>query len=348
MTEHGLHTTIRKLIKHGPFFLSIAMNIARTPIFYMPVRLLRGFLNDKFCFRDPKARTPYPALTLEGTGTEQRLLVWDKFLIKQEYNIPKEQGERFVDITNDSNFIHRAGNIVPGAMTVSKIILPLEILFSDMEISSVNIKFTSSAYYDKRICNIFMWQFVSSEYIQIEVKTYQEDRTVATAIILGRLRKTHKQVKRIEDSMVNKKCFAKLEAYFETLNILCEFYVHKPGYKDYTYPLAYIASLPSAEIVNQLSGQGGMINILRMDFGNFERIPITSDKGPEVKLERARKRSTFNKIITEVAEGLVTYYRGLAIVNPMAKFHSSKEPIIDTVNKLINTNTQETKVVTPT
>ncbi|MDO8745607.1 MAG: hypothetical protein Q7J76_10930, partial [Candidatus Brocadiaceae bacterium] len=78
------------------------------------------------------------------------------------------------------------------------------------------------------------------------------------------------------------------------------------------------------------------INILRMDFGNFERIPITGDKGPEVKLARAKKRNTFNKIITEVAEGLVTYYRGLAIVNPIAKFQNSTEPVLDALNKLIS------------
>ncbi|MBW7942897.1 MAG: hypothetical protein H3C64_11040, partial [Candidatus Kuenenia stuttgartiensis] len=121
-------------------------------------------------------------------------------------------------------------------------------------------------------------------------------------------------------------------------------YVEKGKYKDYTYPLAYIASLPSAEIVNQLSGQGGMINVLRMDFGNYERIPITGDKGPEVKLARAKKRNSFNKILTEVAEGLVTYYKGLAIVNPIAKFQNSSEPVIDTINKLIHLQ-EKTKTV---
>lgn len=91
-----------------------------------------------------------------------------------------------------------------------------------------------------------------------------------------------------------------------------------------------------------------MINILRMDFGSYERIPITGDKGPEVKLARAKKRNTFNKIMAEIAEGLVTYYRGLAIVNPIAKFHNSKEPVIDTINKLINTDSQEKEFIAPT
>lgn len=315
----------------------------------MPLRRIDGFSTDKICFRDAKARTPHPGLTLRTDDhNERRLLVWDKFLIKHEYRIPKQQGERFVDVTNDNNLIHRKGNIVPGAMTVSKIILPLEILFSELEISSVNIKFTGSAYYSERTCSLFLWQFVSNDYIQIEVKTYQQDRVIATTIILGRLKTASKQVKEIDEETVNKKCFARVQDYFETLGIRSDFYFQKEGYKDYTYPLAYIASLPSAEIVNQLSGQGGMINILRMDFGSYERIPITGDKGPEVKLARAKKRNTFNKIMAEIAEGLVTYYRGLAIVNPIAKFHNSKEPVLDAVNKLINVNPEEQGFITPT
>jgi hypothetical protein len=57
-------------------------------------------------------------------------------------------------------------------------------------------------------------------------------------------------------------------------------------------------------------------------------IPITDEKGPEIKLERARERTSFNKIITEVVNGLVTYYRGLAIVNPVAKFRAPANPMI--------------------
>ncbi|MEP9410029.1 MAG: hypothetical protein HRF42_01250 [Candidatus Brocadia sp.] len=325
------------------------MSRVQSPIFSIPLRRIDGFLTDKICFRDAKARTPRPGLVLKTDHhNEHRLLVWDKFLIRHEYKISKQHGERFVDVTNDNNLIHRKGNIVSGAMTVSKIILPLEILFPELEISSVNIKFTSSAYYDVRTCNLFLWQFVSNDYIQIEVKTYQQDRAIATTIILGRLKIANRQVKEIDEATVNKKCLARVQDYFETLGIRSDFYFQKEEYKDYTYPLAYIASLPSAEIVNQLSGQGGMINILRMDFGSYERIPITGDKGPEVKLARAKKRNTFNKIMAEIAEGLVTYYRGLAIVNPIAKFHNSKEPVLDAINKLINTDPQEKEFIAPT
>lgn len=325
------------------------MTMPQSLLFSIPMRRLDAFLTDKICFRDAKARTPRPALKLENVNTREcRLHIWDKFLIKHEYKIHKQHGEIFVDVTNDNNIIHRKGNIVPGAMTVSKIILPLEILFPEIEISSVNIKFTGSAFYGDRTCNLMLWQFVSNDYIQIEVKTYQHERVIASTIILGRLKKANKQVKEIDESLVNKKCLSRVHAYFESLSVQSDFYIQKDGYKDYTYPLAFIASLPSGEIVNQLSGQGGMLNILRMDFGNYERIPITGDKGPEVKLARAKKRNTFNKILTEVAEGLVTYYRGLAIVNPIAKIYNSSEPVIDAVSKLMDADTQENGSVAPT
>lgn len=325
------------------------MTMPQSLLFSIPMRRLDAFLTDKICFRDAKARTPRPALKLENVNTREcRLHIWDKFLIKHEYKIHKQHGEIFVDVTNDNNIIHRKGNIVPGAMTVSKIILPLEILFPEIEISSVNIKFTGSAFYGDRTCNLMLWQFVSNDYIQIEVKTYQHERVIASTIILGRLKKANNQVKEIDESLVNKKCLSRVHAYFESLSVQSDFYIQKDGYKDYTYPLAFIASLPSGEIVNQLSGQGGMLNILRMDFGNYERIPITGDKGPEVKLARAKKRNTFNKILTEVAEGLVTYYRGLAIVNPIAKIYNSSEPVIDAVSKLMDADTQENGSVAPT
>src|SRR3972149_5865342 len=250
------------------------MSRAQTPIFSIPMRRVEGFLTDKICFRDAKARTPHPGLIrANNSHNECRLQIWDKFLIKHEYRISKQNGEQFVDVTNDNNIIHRKGNIVPGAMTVSKIVLPLEILFAELEISSVNIKFIGSAFYGERTCNLFLWHFVSSDYIQIEVKTYQQDRVVATKIILGRLKTAAKQVKEIEEGLVNKKCLARGQAYFETLGILSAFYVNK---------------------------------------------------------------NAFNKIMTEVAEGRGTYYRGLAIVNPIAKFRNSTEPVLDVVDKLIS------------
>src|SRR3972149_6268574 len=84
------------------------MSRAQTPIFSIPMRRVEGFLADKICFRDAKARTPHPGLILENDShNECWLQIWDKFLIKHEYKISKQHGEQFVDVTNDNNIIHR-------------------------------------------------------------------------------------------------------------------------------------------------------------------------------------------------------------------------------------------------
>lgn len=287
-------------------------------VFSIPLRKIDAFHADMFHFRDAKALSPLPSLWIQKKGFDNSLHVRDKFSIKHEYTIPKSLGQRFVEVTQDKNYIHRSGNIVPGAVTMSKVILPLEVLIPNLIISKVNIKFTGVAQYGERMLNIFSWQFVSHDYIQIEVKTYQAQKSVARTIILGRLRSSKNKVVKVREEAVNRKLLKVVKGYFESLQIQHEEYIQKENYMDYTYPLAYIASLPSAEIVNRMRGQGGMINMLRMDFGTPPRIPITGETGPEVKLQRQRERNTFNKIITEIAEGLVTHYRGLAIVNPVA------------------------------
>jgi hypothetical protein len=287
-------------------------------VFSISLRKLDAFHGDMFYFRDVKALSPLPSLWLQKNGLDNRIHVRDKFTIKHEYIVPKSLGRKFVEVTHDKNNIHRNGNIVPGAITMSKVLLPLEVLIPDLIISKVNIKFTGIARYGERILNMFSWQFVSHDYIQIEVKTYQAQKSIAKTILLGRLRPSKSKIVKVSEEAVNRKHLAVVKGYFDALQIHHEEYIQKEDYMDYTYPLAYIASLPSAEIVNRMHGQGGMINILKMDFGTMPRIPITGETGPGVKLQRQRERNTFNKIITEIVEGLVTHYRGLAIVNPVA------------------------------
>ena len=167
-----------------------------------------------------------------------------------------------------------------------------------------------------------MFQFINPEYIQIEVNTYQSQKTVAKALITAKVNPEGRHVAKIKEEDVNETNLNLVREYLDTFAIESEAYVQKEDYRDYTYPLSYIAALPSAEIVKQMEGNGGMINVLRMNFGGVKMIPITNVKGPEVRLARQRERSTFNKIITEIVNGLVTYYHGLAIVNPAAKFRN--------------------------
>ncbi len=307
------------------------MNKTRRPIFSIPLSKLEDFLQDSIYFRDPRARTRSPGLRFgETSNGDEKLYVFDKFLMHHDYVIQKSSGEKFVEITNDRNEIHRSGNIIPGAMTVSKIILPLEILIPELEIHNVNIKFTNSSIYDEKTKDVFTFQFINPETIQISVNTYQSQETIARTVIIGKINTSREKAAKVSEEDVNEAKLNTVREYLETLAIEGEAYIQKENYRDYTYPLSYIAALPSAEIVKQMEGDGGMINMLRMDFGNVKMIPITDEKGPEIKLERARERNTFNKIITEVVNGLVTYYRGLAIVNPIAKFRNPAGSVIST------------------
>ncbi len=305
------------------------MNRSHRSIFSIPLGNLEEFLQDSIYFRDVKACTHSPSLRFEELSSgEEKLHVFGRFLMHHDYVIQKSSGERFVEIINDKNEIHRSGNVIPGAMTVSKIILPLEILMPELEISNVNFKFTNSSIYNEKTKNVFSFQFLSPEYTQIEVNTYQSQKTVARTIITGRITAGKEKSTKIKEEDVNETNLNLVREFLETFAIESEAYIQKDNYRDYTYPLSYIAALPSAEIVKQMEGCGGMINILRMNFGSVKMIPITGENGPEVKLKRERERSTFNKIITEIVKGVVTYYHGLAIVNPVANFKRSTDSVI--------------------
>ena len=305
------------------------MNNTNHPFFGIPLSKLEDFLQDSIYFRDTRARTRFPSLRHgEDSNGNERLYAFDRFLMHHDYIIQKSSGRRFVEITNDKNEIHRSGNVIPGAMTVSKIILPLEILMPELEIHNVSIKFTNSSIYDEKTKDVFSFQFVNHEQIQINVNTFQSQDTVAKTVITGRINPFREKTTKVNEEDVNETKLNTVREYLGTLAVEGEAYIQKDVYRDYTYPLSYIATLQSAAIVKQMEGDGGMINMLKMDFGNVEMIPITDEKGPVVKLERARQRTSFNKIITEIVNGVVTYYRGLAIVNPVASFRNPAKYVI--------------------
>ncbi len=291
------------------------------PIFGISTSKLEEFLQDSIYFRDVKARTRSPSLRFGETANgEEKIYAYSRFLMHHDYIIENSLGKKFVEITNDKNEIHRIGNVVPGAMTASKIILPLEILIPELEISNINVKFTNTSLYGEKTKNLFSFQFTAPNCVHIEVNTIQMQKTVARTVITGKVSHNTRVKTTIDEEDVNETSLTLLRKYFATLAIDSEAYIQKESYRDYTYPLSYISALPSAEIVKQMEGEGGMINVLRLNFGSADRIPIIDAKGPEVKLARARERTTFNKIITEIFTDVVTYYRGLAIVNPVAKF----------------------------
>ena len=103
-------------------------------------------------------------------------------------------------------------------------------------------------------------------------------------------------------------------AFFGSLGIAPQSYFDKPEGRDLSYPYAFLASLPSGEMVERLSGQGGILNRLTLEF-DADKLPIAGP--PEVSLELPeRLRKSFNKIVTRIKEGMLTAVRGSALILP--------------------------------
>ena len=111
---------------------------------------------------------------------------------------------------------------------------------------------------------------------------------------------------------MDKNQLATVGAFMQSLGIDGRFYFEKNGYRDFTYPVAYVAALPSGEMVKQFKGDGGMITSLLLDMSEQRKIPIVSQKGPEVRLRFDRLR-----IFTDIIDGVVTHVRGWAVVNSL-------------------------------
>ncbi|MFC1708372.1 hypothetical protein ACFL59_16390, partial [Planctomycetota bacterium] len=91
--------------------------------------------------------------------------------------------------------------------------------------------------------------------------------------------------------------------------------VGKRSDRGFFYPRAFLAALPTGEMVRQLRGEGGLLNKLSLEFSPGVRIPISRDTPPLVELEPPkRRRTTFNRILTAIRDSFGTAVRGTALV----------------------------------
>jgi len=272
---------------------------------------------DRIYFRDAKGLSSKPAvLSLPGG---EFLRIQGDFLIQYEYFVSSEQGELFLELTNDPNRIHALHNIVPGALTAAKVFLPIEVLMPNLRIRSAKAKFRAAAFYDRRTLSSMRWQYIGAREVKVTVTTYQGGRRVATIAVLGDIDPDFSPPE-VKERKVNREELERVTRFFEALGIEPWAYFEKGNTPDYTYPFAYLASLPSAEIVRQMEGQGGMINILSLELGDQPKMPITGKRRPSVRLTADKLRRAFRRILTDIVDGIVTYYRGSAVVNPSAEF----------------------------
>lgn len=284
----------------------------------LQVEKLNDF-SDYVVLRDAKGRSLRPALVPCLQSGRERLQVRDDFTICCDYAVSPAQGTAFLDITQDPNDIHAKQNILPGALAVAKMLLPIEILVPDLRIHALRAKFRAAAFYNERTVNAMRWEYVNESSIRIDVTAYQSQRPVASANVFGEILASP-CYEEIKERKVNAEQLQRVRDFLEILGVRPEAYLAKDGIADLTYPFAFMASLPSGEIVRQLEGQGGMITTLSLDLSDRAKMPITGRSGPEVRLRKGRIRQAFWKIITDIIDGLVTYYRGAALVNPTAFF----------------------------
>jgi hypothetical protein len=278
-----------------------------------------GAFGDRLCLRDPRAFSPRPALVPTVITGRSHLLIQRDFMIRYEYVVSRQQGETFQEMTKDPNAIHKTMNVVSGAMTVAKMLLPIEILLPFVCISSAKFRFRAPSFYGERTISTIWWRAEPENRARLEVSVTQGQQLIATGAITGAIAGAA-HAPAISEAVVDKNQLARVGAFLQSLGVDSGFYFEKDGYRDYTYPVAYVAALPSGEMVKQFQGNGGMITSLLLDMSEQRKIPILSQKGPEVRLRLDRIRKAFSRIFADIFDGVITHVRGWAVVNPMAQF----------------------------
>ncbi|MCI0340668.1 MAG: hypothetical protein L0216_05885 [Planctomycetales bacterium] len=274
---------------------------------------------DRFSIRDARGQSARPAVRRVDGG----LAVEGPVSIRAEYSVRKVDAIRFLDVTRDENRLHRDHEIVPGALTASRVVALLEVLAPDLVVTDVSMKFTAPCVYGARTLSIVRLSPEEDGTVTAEAETFHAGETAAKASIKAKVVPYSARAVPVADRKVNATHLGYVRDYFLSLGLDPEAYFHKgtlgavgrAATCDHTYPIAYLASLPPGELVRRFEGQGGILNALSLQFGDAPRVPITGHELPEVALEHAKARpSLFARVVTRIVQGITTYGRGFALV----------------------------------
>lgn len=272
---------------------------------------LRG-IGDRFALRDPAGRSARPNLVPAYRG-EAGLLARGPFLLHLRYQVAKAEGIRFCRATGDQNEIHSVGDIVPGAMTAAKVMLPVEVLFPELEVRSFSVKFTAIAKYDRPLFTLFRCT-PEREGVRVRATTTEGGVPIAE-IEIHAARSEAGPAPEVARRKVNVERLRAVRVFIQSLHVTPHIYFRRASALGYYYPRAFLAALPSGEMVRQLRGEGGLLNKLALEFEAGSRVPISGREGPSVELERPKARRTFNKVLTAIRDSFRTYVRGSALVS---------------------------------
>jgi hypothetical protein len=274
---------------------------------------LRG-IGDRVALRDPAGRTARPHIVAAFRAGEAGLLARGPFLLHVRYTISREDGVRFCHATGDDNPIHSSGGVVPGAMTASKVVLPIEVLFPELEIVAVTVKFTAIARYGRPLFTLFRCEPRPDGGLDVRATT-SEGETPVAEIGVRAARAAAIAPPEVARRKVNVERLRAVRGFIQSLHVTPHVYFRRASALGYYYPRAFLAALPSGAMVRQLRGEGGLLNKLSLEFEPGSRVAIAGREGPSVELERPKARRTFNKILTAITDSLRTYVRGSALVS---------------------------------
>lgn len=280
----------------------------------IPTRRIAAF-QERLILRDPRARTRHPGLVAKDDGA---LSIAGPFDLRRVVIPTRPRGVRFAEATGDPNPIHREGEVVPGAFLAAQLLSSFEVLLPALRIESLRISFTGICWYARPVrLTMRCTPVVASGQrgLRVEATAWQDEREVSTAVLEGRFEATPARLE-LPLQKVDTAWLGRVLDFYIALGLDPHAYLQKDEGQDLSYPLGFLASLPSGSMVKRFQGEGGVLNRLTLEFDK-RKLPLAGP--PEVSLEvPSRIRQSFTKILTFVREGLDTAVRGTALVLPRA------------------------------
>lgn len=262
---------------------------------------------DRLSLRDPRGRSRAPSLRPAPEG----LLVAGPFQVRQDLRIGRARGVAFADATGDPNPLHREGDVVPGAFLASLLVSELEVLLPRARLTSLRISFTAVSWYDRPVRIAVRVVPLAGDAVRVEATGHQDRREVVSAVLEGRIEAEAPRLE-LDLKRVDAAWLLRVLAFYRALGIDPQAYFHKDAGPDLSYPIAFLAALPSGDMVRRFQGEGGVLNRLVLEFDD-QKLPLTGP--PEVSLELpTRLRQSFNRVLTAVKDGMRTAVRGTALV----------------------------------
>ncbi len=282
---------------------------------YIPLSAL-GSMMDPIALRDPRGRRARHRVTLGPDGRPRLALAGGPLTMRTSFHVTKRDGAAFTELTGDDNPIHREGDVIAGAYTIARLALPLEILLPEMAIASIESTFTAVTYYDRRT-TVTGRLWAEDDQVRFEARLHQggrESAIVRAGLVYVGPSQPSAVTPRLKKDV--KREFARVRSFLRACRVRPLAYFRKPWGLDLTYPTAFLAALPSGELVRRFEGgAGGMLNRLSLEFEPGRKVALASHELPEAQVKiPSRLRKTFNRVATLIRAGIHTLGRGNALV----------------------------------